>query len=361
VKPLRFARTLVFFLFLTAPNFSDAREKLSIGIEGGYGGNLFADSFQVGSNYLANRISFSSVNFQKIKLGLQYDLSYTNYNTDNYINNFIHLAGISIYNRDRGRKLKWGITGLGIFKDYIDKNSGFDNYRIFGVADGSYYCKSFLQVKAIYRFIRSEYYNFGSLDNIEHWVESEFLATLPTRSTVRTAIRYAVRRFDEEYITFHWYDTELGFSQSLDSRTGLGAKYIHRWSNGGTRPLSSYNVISGITSFWDPWKGNQLEAFIKRVLPLGILTRLETSYWNRLFIYDEILREQLDWLDGKYGRRDEGWATKLEISRQQNLPWKIARSIKMGVSTAYLSNGSDDSYYDYTNFTIQTMFELQVF
>ena len=358
---MKLIRALVFFLFLVVCGSADAYENLSVGLGGGYGGNLFADSFQIGNSYLTNSLSFSSVNFQAVKFRLRYDLSYTNYNTDNFINNVIHTPGIALYNRDRDRRLKWGINALATLKDYVDKNSNFDNYRFFGIADASYYIKSFLQAKALYKFTRSRYDNYASLDNIEHWVEAELVATLPSKSTLRGGARYGVRQFDEELITFHWYDTEFGFSQSLDARTGLGITCLRRWSKGGTRPLSSYYIISGITSFWDPWKGDHVEIFVKRILPLGVLSRLEAGYWNRRFAYDDILRAQLGWLDDRYGRRDEGWTIRIEINRQQNLAWRIARSIKIGLAGGYSSNGSDDPYYEYNNFAAQTMIEIQIF
>ena len=328
---------------------------------GGYSGNLFADSFSIGSSYLLSNVSISSTHFKTIRLKFYYDIYYTNYDTDNIINNVFHVPGLSLYGKSRDNRLKAGISGFLTSKDYINGESGFDYNRFFGIADASYYLGPGFQIKSLYKFTRSQYINFGSLDNIEHAVEAELVATLPTRSTFRGLARYAVRQFDEDNITFHWFDTELGLSQSLNQKTGVSLAFRRRWSVGGTRPLSTYNIISGITSFWDPWKGNQADLSLKRILPFAILGKTDISYWNRYFFYDPVIRNQFWWLRNSPDRRDEGWMVKAETSKQFNSVFIINRALKVNFIGGYSSNGSTDTYYDFDGFFAQSRIDLQIF
>jgi hypothetical protein len=358
---LRLTRFFSLILFFCIAGSAYAYQDISFGVLGGYAGNLFADSFNIGNSYLVNNVSLSSVNFQKVKLRVSYDFYYTNYDTDNPINNVFHIPGISIYQKNRNSRLRWGISSYLSFKDYINSESSFDSRRFYGLADVSYYLSRGLQLKGSYKFNRFQYANYSSLDIMEHGLESELVATLPTKTTVRGTLRYGVRRFDEDKITFHWYDTEAGISQSLDQKTGVNLSFSCRWSSGGTRPLSTYNIISGITSFWDPWKGNQIDFSIKRILPLAIVSKIDAEYWNRKFTYDPVIRNQFWWLRYSSGRWDEGWLTKADLSHQFNRFFLIKKTVRLAFIGGYSSNNSDDSYYGYDGLFAQARLEIRLF
>ena len=338
-----------------------AYQNLSVGLGGGYAGNLFADSFNIGNSYLVSNLSFASTNFQSAKLRLSYDIYYYEYDTGNHINNIFHAPGIALYRRNLGERFKWGVETFVAIKDYIGNNSGFDNFRVFSSADASFYISPGIQAKGIYKLIRSKYQNYPILDNYEHWATAELVTTLPSKTTMQGTARYSVRRFDEDQVTFHWIDTEFGLSQSLGIRTGLSFSFLRRWSGGGERPLSSYYIISGVTSYWDPWQGNQLDVALKRILPYAIISRTEGAYWKRQFRYDKFMKEQLSWLLNKTGRRDEGWLTKLELSRQYNLRWPAVESFTLNLRGGYISNGSDDSYYKYHYFFTDLNLNIRIF
>jgi hypothetical protein len=338
-----------------------AYQNLSAGIGGGYSGNLFADSFAVGNSYMINRVSVSSTNFTKIRLKLYYDLSFYKYDTGDLINNFYHVPGIALYQRRLGQRFKWGVEACAAIKDYISARSKFDNYRIFSNVDASYYFGPGIQAKAFYRLIRSNYNNFADLDNYEHWVDGELIGTLPTKTTLRGIARYSVRRFDADQVTFHWIDTQFGLSQSIDIRTGLSFAFIRRWTPGGERPLASYYIISGITSYWDPWQGNQVEMALKRILPYAIVSKFNGWYWKREFTYDDIMRSQLPWLRDKSGRSDEGWLAGAEFYRQFNLRLPAPESFVLNLKGGYVSNNSDDSFYKYNYFFADFNISISVF
>jgi len=358
---LRYNRLLIFFLFLAFCSRAGAYQNLTANIGGGYVGNLFADSFNIGNSFIWNNVSFSSTSFQKIKLKLYYGISYYNYNTDNPINNIFHVPGVTLYKKNQDGRFKWGIDTFATIKDYVSANSSFDNYRIFTVADVSYYLVPGFQARTLYSLTRSKYLSYGVLDNIEQSAEAGIVATLPHRTTLRGTGRYSARRFDTDQITFHWVDTEFGLSQSIDIRTGLSFTFLKRWSKGGERPLASYYIISGITSYWDPWSGNQVEIALKRILPYAILCKIVGGSWNKSFLYDQYLRDQLSWLKNKSGRRDEGWLVRAELGRQYGLRLPVTESIKINMRGGYLSNHSGDRFYTYNNFMADLNLEIHIF
>ncbi len=343
---MRHLKRLVLLYFVITGS-AQSYQTVSVGMGGGYAGNLFADSFAIGNSYLLSNLSVSSVNFSKVKLKLYYDISYYNYDTGDLINNVFHVPGFVVYRRDPGSRLKWGIEAAAAIKDYVNPQSTFDNNRIFLVADASYYVTSGLQAKAMYRLVKSKYHHYSDLDFYEHLAGGDIVSTFPTKTTARASVKYSVRRFDRDQVTYHWIDTEFGLSQSIDIRTGASLTVLRRWTGGGERPLSSYYIISGITSYWDPWKGNQFNAAIKRILPYAVLSRLEGGYWKRNFSYDDIMRSQLWWLRNKAGRHDEGWLVRGELSRQFNLRIPALQSFMLSVRGGYTRNGSDDPFYKY--------------
>jgi hypothetical protein len=360
---LKSPRTLLsIFLFSFASlASSNAYQNLSTNIGGGYAANLYADSFAVGNSYLVSGAAFSTTNFQHTHLKAYYGVSYFEYNTNDNINNFFHLLGTSLYRRDITSRFKWGIDIFAAVKDYVDENSDFNNYRVFGVADISYYIKPGLQFKGCYRGIRPDYSHYETLNNFESHFEAELVGTLPSRTTIRGAAKYAFRIFDNDNEGFDWFDGELGFTQSLGIKTGAGLTLLGRISGEGNRPLSTYYILSGITPYWDPWDGFQIELFVKRILPLSIVSRLDTGYWSRKFEYDLTLRRRFPWLLRKAGRTDRGWIAKLGLSRQLNLGWSVGRSVAISLNGGYLSNGSDDPFYEYDNYFLDSNLEIRIF
>ena len=358
---MRLTRFFSLIAFFCISSSAYAYQDVSLGVLGGYAGNLFADSFNIGNSYLVSNVSVASVNFQNIKLRLSYDFYYTDYNTDNPINNMFHIPGITVYQRNRNRRFRWGISSYLSFKDYVNSEATFDSRRFYGIADCSYYLTRGLQAKAQYKINRFQYSNYHSLDIIEHGLEAEVVNTMPTRTTLRGTLRYGIRQFDEDKITFHWYDTEGAVSQSLDLKTGISLTFSRRWSNGGTRPLSTYYIISGITSFWDPWKGNQVGLSIKRILPFAIVMKLDGEYWNRRFTYDPVIRNQFWWLRFSEGRWDDGWLAKTDLSYQFNRFYLIGKTVRLNAVAGYSSNNSNDSYYSYDGIFAQGRMEIQIF
>jgi hypothetical protein len=353
-------RPVFLFLFVSiAPAY--AYQNLSVNVGGGYAANLYADSFNFGNSYLVNNVAFSSTNFESTRLKLYYSVSYLEHNTNDIINNFIQVLGANLYNRDRGNRFKWGIDLYAATKNYAVGNSDFNNYRIFLVADAAYYISPALQVKGIYRDTRSKFLHFESLDYLEHRLESEAAWTLPSRTTIRGSAAYTTRMFDEDSKRFDWFEVELGASQSVDIRTGISLSAQRRFAGGGTRPISTYFILSGITPYWDPWDGYQAELSIKRILPLAIVSKAEFGYWIREFSYDPLLRERLRWLFRRAGRTDDGWLVRLGLTRQQNIGWKVGRAAILAIGGGFLSNNSDDPFYEYDNYFIDANLELRLF
>jgi hypothetical protein len=356
---LSYLKRLVFLtLILQTPVL--ASQNLDVSIGGGYSGNLFADSFSIGNSYLANGLSFSSINFNKIKFKLYYDFYYYQYDTGDLINSTIHLPGITVYRRSQGEKLKWGVDMFAAVKDYIDARALFDNARYFASGDISYYFSPGFQFKLLYRAGKSDYKNYGSLNYLEHLAESEAIATFPTKTTFRGLLRYCQRNFDLE-TSYYWFDEEFGISQSLGSRTGLSIRLLNRWSGNGIRPIPSYRIISGISSYWDPWRGIQLESGLRRILPWEIVGNLNAGYWQRIFTYDDELRFRFPWLRLHPGRTDRGWISKLELNRQFKLGLPLPRLFNFTIAFGYIDNRSDDPYYKYHYFFAGTNLKIKIF
>jgi hypothetical protein len=338
-----------------------AYQNLSVNVGGGYAANLYADSFNVGNSYLINNVAFSSTNFEPAHLKLYYSVSYMVHNTNDVINNFFQVLGANLYRRDKAQRFKWGIDLFGAVKNYADGNSDFNNYRLFLVADAAYYVSPAIQIKGVYRDTRSKFLHFESLDYLEHRLESEGSLTLPSRTTIRCSATYTNRMFDEDSRRFDWVEIELGASQSIDIRTGASLSIQRRFSGGGTRPISTYFILSGITPYWDPWDGYQGELSIKRILPFAVVSKTWFGYWIREFSYDQLLRERLRWLFSRTGRTDDGYAVKLGLSRQFNLAWSVGRAIAISLNGGYLWNNSDDPFYEYDNYFIDANLEFRLF
>ncbi len=357
------------------PSSAIAYQNISVGLGGGYSGNLFSDSFAVGNSYLLNNISLSTVHFSDIRLKVYYDLSYYQYDTGDFINNLFHVPGIALYRRDPAQNLKWGVEIAAALKDYIDKEANYDNWRLLATGDISYYILPGLQIKGKYRAIKSGYDDYEILDNLEHLGEAEVAATFPSKTTVRGSMRYGRRAFDEEDLApsrpgmipvthdnkYDWVEAELGASQSLGMKTGVSLLFTNRWSSSGARPLFSYYIISGITSYWDPWDGFQSELALKRILPFAVVSKLKAGYWDRKFTYDDKLTLRLPWLRGKTGRRDRGWSAGLELNRQFGRKLFISRSLSVSIGAGYTSNDSDDPFYDYEYLSATSNLTIRIF
>lgn len=178
--------------------------------------------------------------------------------------------------------------------------------------------------------------------------DGEQTGHLPDK-TLRVDGRYARREFNTDNKTFDWIDGELGFSQSLDLKTGVGGSAMKRWSAGGARPLSSYFILSGITAYQDPWDGYQAEAFVKRILPYAIVSKVEGGYYRRHFRYDAVLQQELPWLAGKAGRTDKGWLIRAHWRRQFNPGNRANRSVAVILDGGCMSNDSDEPFYKYNS------------
>ena len=344
-------------LFGTAAGY----QGLTFSTGGGYSNNLYADSSVIGDSYLIGALSVSSTNFKNTKLRTYYDLSYFQYDTRGNINNFVHIAGIALYNKKRGQKLKWGIDIAGTIRDYVDDNSDFDNYKAYFAADCSYYLKKELQAKFLYRAVVTSYSGFSNLDYTEHWIKGEIVRTFRTKTTAKGKLKYSIRQFDEDNSVVDWFDLEVKLSQSLNIRTGMSGSGMVRWAGKGTRPLSSYFIVSGITSYWDPWDGLQFNTSLKRIFPYGIISSLGFKYWDRNFAYSKILQYELPWIAGKEGRSEAGWSLNLDINRQFNLKSNVGKAFRVNVSTGYISNNSDDLFYEYDSYFIKSNVEIILF
>jgi hypothetical protein len=349
------------FLFFIVYGVATAQQHISIGVGGGYSGNLFSDSFSVGNSYLLNNISISSTHFNKVKLRLQYDLYYYLYDTGDFINNLFHVPGFSLYQENKNRHLKWDIEVFAAWKDYTDPRATLDNGRLYFSGDISYYFLPGLQSRLLYQGIQSGYNHFSSLNYLEQQISDELVATLPTKTTLRAKLRYSTRVFNKGSRDLDWLDLETGLSQSLNMKTGLSFRISNRWTSGGIRPLESYNIISGITSYWDPWNGIAVTPAIRRILPWMIVSNLEASYWKRKFDYNQELRTKISWLKNKYGRTDKGWIARLELNRQFSTHFRIAQTLNFMISTGYTENNSNESFYEYHYFFITTGLQIRIF
>lgn len=354
-------RILIPIFMLILSGVVAAYTGLTAETSGGYSSNLYADSLSIGDSYLLSAISISNTEFKTTKFRIYYDLVYYQYNTRNSINQFDHLAGLSLFRNLTGDKFKWGIDIVGTYRDYTDADSDYDNSRFFLRGNCSYYLIPGLQFKFLYQFESSSYSGFDNLNNSAHRIDGEIIKTFPSQTTARAKIQYSNRQFAIDNSIVDWLDLELKLTQSLDLRTGISGSGSIRFAGDGTRPLSSYYYISGITPYWDPWDGYQFNLSCKRIFPWGIVATADFDYWLRTFNYSESQQSELPWLSGIGGRDDKGWLLKADINRQFNLYGKFGQAIRIALMPGYLSNSSDDPYYEYEYFFINLSVKLDVF
>lgn len=335
---------VIFFIFAAAPVFASADLYFESG--GGYAGNLYADSFNIGNYYMQNTASFTYFRPGTTGFRLQYDFSYYEYDVNNLISNFYHRAGVSVFDRRYTKRFKWSLSAFGAIKDYIDPEATFNNGRAWLDVETSYYLTPSLRADFDYRFTYSDYSDYDILRHIENSAELSLAKTFPTKTTLNSAISYSSRSFSDNP-DIGWVSLQAGLSQSIDLKTGIGVKIMQRWSSDYTRPLSSFYIISGVTSYWDPWDGQQAELTVKRILPRAFLSNLYLRFWNRKFTYDSTMQSELYWLDGKTGRNDTGWSVNLNLRRQFNIKNRILKSVVLSLAAGYLSNDSDDPYYQF--------------
>lgn len=328
---------------------------------GGYSNNLYADSFNLGNSYLYNTIRLSSTHFNRTRVRLFYELSYYEYDTNNLINNFLHSPGVEIYNTVRGSRFKWSLSARGFIKQYTDELSTFDNNRYRFDFGASYYLKPGLQVKGGYQGEISSYADYDVLANKQHNLEIDLAKTFPSKTTLNLGLAHTFRNFDEGDATYGWTDFGAEVAQSLNIRTGVSLSYFERFSSGGSRPLSTFYIISGVSAYWDSWDGRQANLGVKRILPYGILSKMETFFWHRKFNYDQEISSQLPWLAGKSSRKDNGFAINAYIRRQFNLNSGYGKYIAASIFGGYSVNNSDDDYYSYNNYFIECGIEYSVF
>lgn len=348
-------------LILIGGGAAEAYPGLTFETGGGYSSNLYADSFSLGDSYLISGFSFSDTEFKMTKLSLFYDLTYCQYDTRNSINQFNHFGGITLFRKQRGEKLRWGLEIAGTYRNYAEINADYNNYKIFARGDASYNIKPGLQLKLLYQYSKSAYSGFENLDHNQQLLESEIIKTFPSRTTARVRAQYLYRKFDYDASKADWLDLELKLSQSIDIKTGVSGSGMIRFAGNGTRPISSYYFISGITSYWDPWDGFQLNCELKRIMPWGIISVLDLSYWSRKYNYSDIQQSELPWLSDSDSRLDHGWQIGLDINRQINLYNLFGRAVRLSLTPGYVSNSSDDYYYRYDYFYIQTSVKLDIF
>jgi hypothetical protein len=352
--------TIVIFLFFIIQTSLFGGQYLSAGLGGGYSSNLFADSFAIGNSYALYNATYSGTNFNTTQLRYYCDFSYYQYDVGDVLNNIVLTPGIALASRDRSRQFNWGIETYGTMKDYVDPDLDFDNSRYYLTGDMSYYFLPGFQSRLLYSLTKSDYQFYGNLNYFEHQAENEIIATLPTRTTFRGAARYSFRSFDERG-SYYWLEQEIAVSQSINMKTGFNIKLKNRWSGDGTRPISSYYVISGITSYWDPWRGVQLESSLKRIMPFAIVSNLELCYWSRIFSYARILQQKLSWLDNATGRTDRGWTARISFNKQIALGLPTPRSMNLSFTAGYSDNQSNDDYYNYRYYYLATNLKVRLF
>jgi len=356
-----FDRILIPVIILLLYNFAAAYPGLTAETGGGYSSNLYADSFSIGDSYLLSAVSISDTEFKTTKFRIYYDLVYYQYDTRNSINQFDHLAGLSLFRNLTGDKFKWSIEAAGTYRDYTEDNSDYDNSKFFLRGNGSYYLIPGLRLKFNYLFESSSYSGFNNLNNSGHRIDGEITKTFPSRTTARANIQYSRRQFSIDNSLVDWLDLELKLTQSIDLRTGISGSGSIRFAGDGTRPLSSYYYISGITPYWDPWDGYQFNLSVKRILPWGVVAVADFDYWNRTFKYSQSQQSELPWLSGISSRDDKGWLLKAEIKRQFNLYGKFGRAVRITLMPGYFSNSSDDLYYKYDYIFINLSAKLDLF
>jgi len=358
----RFLPFAIILIIIFIPGGSAlSRPGLKVSLGAGYSDNLYADSFGLGNSYLYNNIGISSAHFQKIRIRLFYDLSYYEYDTNNLINNFIHSPGLSIYRNARGSRFKWSFTTRGYIKKYTDELSTFDNNKIRFDLDASFYLKSGLRLKGGYQGELSSYTEYSVLENARHLVDIEISKTFTSRTTLNLALAHTLRNFEEGDNTYKSTDIGLKLAQSINIRTGLSVAYLERFSSAGSRPLSTFYIISGVSAYWDSWEGRQAKLSLKRILPFAVLSKTEILWWNRKFNYDERISQELAWLEGKSSRFDYGFAIYSFVRRQFNLKPRYGRYFAALISAGYSDNRSDDDYYSFNNYYIECGLEYLVF
>jgi hypothetical protein len=338
-----------------------SRPGLIASLGAGYSDNLYADSFGLGNSYLYNAIKLSSAHFHKTRVRFFYELTYYEYDTNNLINNFMHSPGLAIYRNLSGSRLKWSFSTRGYIKKYTDELSTFDNNKIRFDLDASYYLRPGLRVKGGYQGELSSYNDYDVLENARHRFYIEPAKTFPSRTTLNLSLAHTFRSFEEGNTTYNWTDIGLKIAQSMDIRTGLSLSYLERLSSGGSRPLSTFYIISGVSAYWDSWEGRQVNLSLKRILPSGILSRTELLLWNRKFNYDQQISQELPWLEGKSSRNDNGFALYAYLRRQFNLTPGYGKYIAISLSGGYSKNSSDDDYYSFENYYIESGVEYSAF
>ena len=351
----------VISIILLIPGYDAcSRPGLTATTGAGYSDNLYADSFGLGNSYLYNGIKLSSTHFNRIRVRLFYELTYYEYDTKNIINNLSHSPGLAVYRAIRGSRFKWSFTARGYIKKYTDDLSTFDNNRIRFDLSASYYLKPGLQVKGGYQGEISSYADYDVLANKQHRFEGELTKTFPSRTTMSIGLAHTFRNFDEGDATYGWTDIGAEIAQSLNVRTGVSIEYFERFSSGGSRPLSTFYIISGVSSYWDSWEGRQAKLSLKRILPSAILSRTELSWWNRKFNYDDQLSQELPWLEGKSSRFDYGFAIYSYLRRQFNLRPGFGKYVALSLTGGFFKNWSDDDYYRFDNYYIECQLDYSI-
>ena len=362
--PFRFhcISTIMIIIFgsLTGPA-AHSQPELTAGSGFGYANNLYADSFTIGNSYLYNGLSIASTHFNKIKARIFYELTYFEYDTDNLINNFVHSPGIALFQTRRGSRLKWNLSAKGSIKDYADRLSTLDNARWSFEANGSYYVASGLLARVAYGGSLSTYTNYDVLDNAQHELKLEMTGTIISKTSLHLNIDYTRRSFSEGGSTYYWLDAGLKIAQSLNLKTGLSLSYINRFASNGSRPLSTFFIISGISPYWDSWTGRQAQLTVKRILPAAVVSTMNLAAANRKFTYDRQISEQLPWLEGKTSRTDKVYSAEIYLRRQFNLHFAYGNYIAISMAAGYTSSHSSDSYYTFDSYYTDLRLSYSVF
>jgi hypothetical protein len=352
---------VIFIIILTPGHDALSRPGLTASLGAGYSNNLYADSFGLGNSYLYNGIRLSSTHFNRIRVRLFYELTYYEYDTNNLINNLTHSPGISIYRTVRGSRFKWSFTTRGYIKKYTDDLSTFDNNRIRFDLDASYFIMRGLQVQGGYQGELSSYADYEVLENARHLFEIDIARTFPSKTTLNIGVAHTLRHFTDGNTTYNWTDIGIKAAQSLNIRTGLGISYLERFSSDGSRPLSTFYIISGVSAYWDSWEGRQVRLSLKRILPWTVLSRMEFLWWDRKFNYDQQITDELPWLQGKSSRNDNGFTVDANLRRQFNLRRGYGKNVAIIFSGGYSENSSDDDYYSFNNYYIELSIDYTAF
>jgi hypothetical protein len=346
---------------LSFPRTALSEPEIKATLGGGYSNNLYADSFGLGNSYLYNTVRLSSTHFKKTRIGFFYEIAYYEYDTNNLINNFLHSPGLTVYRAARDSRFRWNLTARGFIKQYTDELSTYDNNRFRFDLNTSFYLKPGLQVKGAYQGEISSYADYSVLQYSKHFFEIGTAKTFPSRTTLDFGVARTFRDFEEGDAVYGWTDIGVTVAQSIDIRTGLSLSYLERLSSDGSRPLSTFYIISGVSAYWDSWEGRQAKLGLKRILPLAVLSNLEFFWWDRKFSYDQEISDQLPWLAGKSSRNDNGYAFDASLRRQFNLKPGYGKYIAVSLSGGYSENRSDDDYYSYNNYFIDCGLEYSVF